>query len=279
MTVLYSHSRLSTFEKCRKQFEFRYVLRIPQRTEGIEAFVGKRVHEVLERLYTFVARSQVPSLRRVVERYHALFDEAFDPDRVVVVKEGLDVDHYRHLGVRCLENHYRSHYPFDADETLGLEQRVAFRLDPDGRYGIQGFVDRVVRAPDGAVEIQDYKTGEYIPSQRRLDTDRQLALYQIGIAEKLDDPAPMRLVWHYLARGRRCVSTRTPEQLAALRAETLALIERIEAEDEYPPTRTNLCAWCSYKPICPAWGASEEDALAAAAPGPAPADDEQLPLL
>ena len=74
MTTLYSHSRLSTFETCRKKFHFRYVLQIPQKTEGIEAFVGKRVHEVLERLYTFVARQQVPSLRRVIDRYQALFD-------------------------------------------------------------------------------------------------------------------------------------------------------------------------------------------------------------
>ena len=53
---IYSHSRLSSFEDCPRKFHYRYVLKIPQETEGIEAFVGKRVHEVLERLYEFVGR-------------------------------------------------------------------------------------------------------------------------------------------------------------------------------------------------------------------------------
>ena len=42
MPTIYSHSRLSSFENCRKQFHFRYILQIPAETEGIEAFLGKR---------------------------------------------------------------------------------------------------------------------------------------------------------------------------------------------------------------------------------------------
>jgi putative RecB family exonuclease len=259
MTTLYSHSRLSTFETCRKKFHFRYVLQIPQETEGIEAYVGKRVHEVLERLYTFVAREQVPSLRRVVERYHALFDECFDADRIVIVKEGLDVDHYRALGERCLEYYYRTHYPFEADETLAVEEHVSFPLDAEGRYGIQGFVDRISRARDGAIEIRDFKTGQYVPSQKKLDADRQLALYQIGIGDRFGEDADVRLVWHYLARGQTRTSTRTSDQLKTLRTHTLRLVEQAEAEQAFPAKKNNLCAWCEYKPLCPAWGAAPAD--------------------
>jgi len=276
--TLYSHSRLSTFEKCKKQFQLRYVLQVPQDTEGIEAFVGKRVHEVLERLYGFVARQQVPSLRRVIDRYHALFDEEFDADRVVVVKEGLDADHYRALGVRCLENFYGDHYPFDQDETLGLEDRVVFKLDPAGRYKVQGIIDRIVRARDGAIEIQDYKTGEYVPGQKKLDEDRQLALYQIGVAERFGPDQEIRLVWHYLSRSKRCVSTRTPEQIEDLKRETVALIDRIESTVDYPPTRTNLCRWCSYQSLCPAFGAPESAAVDAARRAP-PLEDDRQPRL
>ena len=68
MTV-YSPSRLSTFDNCPKQFEFRYIQKIQRDTESIEAFVGKRVHEILERLYHHVARhSRPPSLRQVLDR-------------------------------------------------------------------------------------------------------------------------------------------------------------------------------------------------------------------
>lgn len=279
MTKLYSHSRLSTFETCPKKFELRYVLKVPEESEGIEAFVGKLVHEVLERLYVFVGREQVPSLRRVLERYQALFDESYDAERVVIVKEGLDVDHYRRLGERCIENHYGDHYPFDADETLGLEERIMFPLDDAGHYGIQGFVDRIVRASDGAVEIHDYKTGEYIPSQKKLDDDRQLALYQIGIGSRYGVDRPVRLVWKYLSRPITRVSTRTAEQLAVLKRDTLAQIEKIEAADRYPARKNNLCRWCSYKPLCPAWGAAEDAAEQAAARARSGVPSNQLPLL
>ena len=289
MTSLYSHSRLSSFENCKKQFHFRYVLRIPASSEGIEAFVGKRVHEVLERLYLFVGRSQVPSLDRVLQRYHSLWDEAWDAERVRIVKQGLSADHYREIGTLCLSGFYRRHYPFDGDETLGLEQRVVFDLDDARRYRIQGIVDRIVRSRDGAIEIHDYKTGSYVPSQKRLDEDRQLALYQPGLQQSYGPDQPMRLVWHYLARGQVRTSTRSPEQLAGLRSEVIELIDRIASEQEFPAERNRLCDWCEYKSICPAWndaptaewqrlalagGRSEVDAEAARR-----VDEEQLDLL
>ena len=61
---LYSHSRLSNFENCPKKFHYRYVLRIPSEFESIEGFVGKRVHEVLERLYLAVRKGSVPPLAK-----------------------------------------------------------------------------------------------------------------------------------------------------------------------------------------------------------------------
>ena len=51
----WSHSLLSMFENCPRQFHYRYVERRPAPFESIETFLGKRVHEVLERLYRFVA--------------------------------------------------------------------------------------------------------------------------------------------------------------------------------------------------------------------------------
>ena len=69
MSTIYSHSRLSSFENCPKKFEFRYILNVEAETEGIEAFVGKRVHEILERLYLFVEDGKVPSLEKVIARY------------------------------------------------------------------------------------------------------------------------------------------------------------------------------------------------------------------
>ncbi len=289
MPPLFSHSRLSSFENCPKQFHFRYVLEIPQTSEGIEAFVGKRVHEILERLYAFVGRGRLPSLEQVLARYQALWDEHFDAERTRIVKAGYSVDYYRDLGARCLDGFYRRHYPFDHDESLGLEKRVVFSLDEAGQYRFQGIIDRVVRARDGAIEIQDYKTGAYVPSQKKLDEDRQLALYQIGIAREYGPDQPVRLVWHYLQKGQVRTSTRSQDQLAALRRDTMALIDRIADEQAWEPTPTRLCGWCEYRAMCPAFASPEEadraltDALKAgpireAAPDGPPSSEVAQPL-
>jgi putative RecB family exonuclease len=247
---IYSHSRLATFEDCAKRFEYRYVLKIPSDTEGIEAFVGKRVHEVLERLYKAAERGHVPSLEKVVYRYNRLFEENYNADRVRIVREGTPLEFYRQLGEHCLTAYYRRHYPFDGDETLGIEQRVTFALDEKREYRFQGIIDRIVRARDGVIEIHDYKTGKRVPTQKQLDEDRQLALYQIGLADRYPEQ-PMRLVWHYLQQDRKLTSTRTPEQLRYLSEDTMSVVDRINDETEFKPTRSALCDWCEYNDRCP----------------------------
>jgi putative RecB family exonuclease len=249
---VYSHSRLSCFEQCPQRFRYRYLDQVPVETESIEAFLGKRVHEVLERLNRFVGLGRVPSLSRVIERFRTEWASAFDGERVRIVRDGIPPEAYRENGERCLANHYRRHYPFDREETLGIEEPVSFSLDEAGSYRMRGVVDRIARAPDGAIEIHDYKTGRWVPSQKELDEDRQLALYQIGAARRFRGRGEVRLVWHYLQRNQVRVSTRTPEQLSELRENTILLIDRIEGEERFEPRPSPLCAWCEYQPICPA---------------------------
>jgi putative RecB family exonuclease len=277
VSEVYSHSRLSSFENCPRKFQYRYVLRIPVDTEGVEAFVGKRVHEVLERLYRFTATGRVPSLARVLERFQLWWDEHFDATRVRIVRDGMDAEHYRRAGERCLTNYYRRNYPFEGEETLALEERVHFSLDPAGRYRIQGFIDRLVRARDGTIEIHDYKTSARVPRQVILDRDRQLALYQIGLAERFGEDQPMRLVWHYVATDQVRVSQRSPEQLDSLRSDTAALIDRIRAETEFAPRTGPLCRWCEYNDICPASPVRRRTALGEPGQPPPPGVPEETP--
>ncbi len=264
----YSHSRLACFEKCPRQFRFRYIDKLPVETESVEAFVGKRVHEVLERLYRFVSQGRVPSLAKVIRRFGQLWDDHFDRERIRIVRAENDADHYRQLGELCLANHYRRSYPFDAEETLGLEEHVSFSLDGDGRYRMQGFIDRVCRAVDGTVEIHDFKTGRWVPKQETLDRDRQLALYQLGVADRYARGGPVRLVWHYLQRNQVRVSSRTDEQLAALRGETIELIDTIEAEREFTAQPSTLCQWCEFRDRCAEGSAFLGTDLADSAPDP-----------
>ncbi len=55
------------------------------------------------------------------------------------------------------------------------------RLDEEGEYKVGGAIDRLDEDDEGIYEIHDYKTSETLSEQKKLDDDRQLGLYQIGV--------------------------------------------------------------------------------------------------
>ena len=52
MPLRFSHSRLAAFENCPRQYQYRYIDRLPRLGPGIEAFMGICVHAALEYLYS-----------------------------------------------------------------------------------------------------------------------------------------------------------------------------------------------------------------------------------
>ena len=134
---------------------------------------------------------------------------------------------------------------------LGLEKEIFVDLKGDGKYKLRGFIDRLVQLEDGTYEIHDYKTSGSIPSQKYLDEDRQLALYQIAIENTWNDVKHTRLVWHYVAFDKEMSSQRTKGQLEELKKNTVTLIDQIESTKEFLPTESGLCDWCAYPDLCP----------------------------
>lgn len=245
---VYSHSRLKSFEQCPLQYRFRYLDRIPAEVENVEAFTGKVVHATLE---AFFRDGETGDLASALDRFEQFWRERWSP-RVRVVKSGVTAEDYRAIGRRCVENFFRMEGPPAPGETRGVEERITVRLDPEGRYRMQGFIDRLAQAPDGTWEIHDYKTGSSVPGQAELDADRQLALYQLGLEERIGGAAPVRLVWHYLYFGRRLESARSAAQLESLRGDLITRIRTVEARREFPARVSSLCRWCEYEEICPA---------------------------
>jgi putative RecB family exonuclease len=274
----YSHSRLSAFEDCPRKFRYRYVDEIRVDSEGVEAFMGKRVHEILERLYHHLGRfGKPPSLAQVLERFRRDWAQAWH-EKITIVRAENPPEFYRERGARCLENFYRAHYPFSEGETLGIEQPIKLCLDGDGRYLARGVIDRVTRRRDGVFEIHDYKTSGYLPPQSRIDDDRQLALYQIGIEQTYAEAHEVELVWHYLVFNRTLRSRRSAEALVELRASTVRLIDVIEAEREFAPKPGPLCRWCEYAELCPEAPAEARE-IARSRPGAAAVEPTLSPAL
>jgi len=247
---VYSHSRLDTYRQCPLRFKLRYIDRIKRDAETIEAFLGTAVHETLQKCYEDIRRGKLDRPDELLDFYRDTWQGKWH-DEIAIPRPDMAAEHYQKLGEKMLLGYCRRFAPFDADITVATEMMLNFPLDGEGKYRMMGYIDRLVRAPDGAWEIHDYKTGAHLPAQAEADSDRQLALYQIGIKQKWPDIEKVRLIWHYLAFEKDIVSTRTEADLSKLTAETTALIDEIEQATEFPPNDTNLCGWCEYPDLCP----------------------------
>lgn len=246
----YSYTRLTTYENCPRQYRLRYIDRIrpPEAEEGIEAFLGKRVHETLEKLHKELILTKLNSIETLLDYYSAQWDRNWH-DSIMIVKRGYAPDHYRNSGTEAIANYYRRHYPFDQSRTLDTERLISFKIDD---YAIRGYIDRLGYRKEGTYEIHDYKTSGFLPSQNQIDSDRQLALYHIGIKEQFKNAENVELVWHYLLFDREFRSTRTDSQLADLKKEVVSLIKKIEEEAKFEPVESGLCDWCEFPDYCPA---------------------------
>jgi len=248
---VYSHSRIGTFENCPQQYKLKYIDRIqpPEGKTGVEAFLGSRVHEVLEKLYKELILAKLNPLEDLLAFYEAQWDRNWSDDTVAIVKKTFTQEHYRQAGRNAITAYYERHHPFNQSKTISTEAFINFKV---GEYTLQGFIDRLCHNGRGGYEIHDYKTSGSLPGQDKFDSDRQLALYQIGIQDKFRDVKDVKLVWHYLLFDKQIVSTRTPAQLKDLRKEVVSLIKTIEKETRFEPRESALCDWCDFPEYCPA---------------------------
>lgn len=251
----YSHSRLSTFENCPLRFKWEYVeppLGI-EKTEGIEAFMGSRVHEALHKLYKDLRYTKMNSLEDIIAYYNREWKRHWS-DKVEIVRAEYSPENFRKIGENCLTEYYERYKPFDQGKTVGLEKKVSIKLDKSGKYKLIGFIDRLTLVSENVFEIHDYKTSATLPEQEERDLDRQLALYQIAVEQKWKGVERVDLVWHYLAFNKEMRSKRTKEHIEKLKEETIKLIDKAEAAikaDDFSPKESALCDWCQFYDMCP----------------------------
>jgi len=102
----YSHSRISCFENCPKQYYYRYIEKPDiEITQGIEAFMGLRVHDALEKHYNDLKMTKLNSLNDLLKFYEGEWKKNWT-DSIVIVKKGLTKKHYFDLGKKCITDYY-----------------------------------------------------------------------------------------------------------------------------------------------------------------------------
>ncbi len=251
--MLFSHSRISTFEQCPQKFKFQYIDKAEtEEMEGVEAFLGSRVHEALEKLYKDLKFQKILALSALIRHYRDQWKKNWH-DNVQIVRKEYSERNYKAMGEKFITNYYNRYKPFSNDVTIALEQRILVEIQG---YKVQGFIDRLSFS-NGTYQIHDYKTSASLPEQSKLDIDRQLALYAIAVKQMFRDASKIDLVWHFLAFNKEMHSARTEKQLQELENDIVKSITAIEVaydKEKFPARESVLCDWCEFRPICSKWG-------------------------
>ena len=247
----YSHSRLGTFQQCRYKYKLQYIDKIKVKTQTtIEAFMGNRVHEALEKLYKGLKYRKLDSKEYLISFFEDSWEKTWNED-ILIAKKEYSKENYRDMGRKFISDYYDHYKPFDSLKTLGLETKDRLELENGNQYHVR--IDRLACDSDGNYYVCDYKTNNKLKAQGELDEDRQLAMYSLWVKKNFKDCRNVKLAWYFLAFDREMVSERSDAQLQQLKLDTESLIKEVESCVDFPTNVTALCDWCVFKPMCPAW--------------------------
>jgi superfamily I DNA/RNA helicase/RecB family exonuclease len=250
-TLRLSFSRLERLENCELQFVLGEELGLSRRG-GYQAWVGKLVHELVERC----EKGQIErSLDALVAALEERWQDAPFPSKAVS-------DAFKRVAVEwMLPNWFTSFGSLPAADD-GTE--VGFEFEFEGAT-ITGKIDRI-GPHDRGFRITDFKTGNPDKAPKAGES-LQLGIYYLGVllSPGLERYRPVRAVDLSFLRGHwkthEIVTLAWPvsptgeeEYQARVRERLSGLIRRIRELDEariYRPDPAADCYFCDFKPLCP----------------------------
>ncbi len=211
---------------------------------------GILIHAVLEHLFDLPAHERTPQVAHdlVSPTLAALFGD--DPTFPALFPAEDDRRAWE-ASVHALIDSY-----FVTENPTRLEPFVREQLmetEVGDGIAIRGYIDRVDRAPNGALRVVDYKTGKSPKPQYQDDKLRQMRFYSLLLsASGYPMPACTRLI--FLADGRILdwqPDDQTMRAFVNQVSDTVDDIERALDTGTFRTIRQPLCRWCGVQQYCP----------------------------
>jgi ATP-dependent exoDNAse (exonuclease V) beta subunit len=246
-----SYSGLQTYETCPRRYYYGNVLRLPDDRTSAHALRGNILHNVIQWMNLQRSDRQFPEWADLQARLDAAWPAGgFDSPA-----QERQVRHYCEQVLR----RYHAYEQQQEREILGVELSLDARI---GGHSVTGRIDCVSRAPDGTVEIIDFKSGKNLPTKRQQKL--QLGMYQLAYTQRNPGEFPRAVVCllgNKEDRGATFVNgfdaskqVRSldfdQDTLDEVRGEVLEVAGRI-LRNEFPTvTDSSTCLGCAYRNVC-----------------------------
>ncbi len=259
-----SYSKLGTYRRCPKQYEYASVMKIPRAISAGESF-GSSIHNTLKRWgeLELSAQPQKPNAKKQLtlfldEPVHHDVAEPLTQETLLslwrrnFIAEGYEnraaMDEKFKAGEEALR-HFFAWWSEKKRDVVCVEQ--SFKLHVTGDIILNGRFDRIERGPKG-LAIIDFKTT--VPrAQENVDSDLQLSVYALAAIEEWNEPIESLTL---LCIGESGIveqrTTRSKTQLDQAKTTIAQLAEGIAAKDFTPKPTMEKCRYCPYRDICPA---------------------------
>ena len=219
-----SHSSLSTYAACPRRYAFRYVERLPGEVPHWWFTFGSAVHrafEAFDRARIRARRDGDAGTRVRRPRAGLRRGGRWPPAATPTRPPGTAPAASPSSGPTSSGPSRLDAEPVGVELGFGVDVPVG---DDEPPVRFVGYIDRIDRRSDGAIEVIDHKTGR-LRSQEDVDRDRQLTAYAFACARGgLRDPATgevlpaaARLGLHFAETGLMVWTTRSADGARGLR--------------------------------------------------------------
>ncbi len=203
----WSYSRLTTWEECPRQYQYRYVEgRQGSRPPSAAADRGTRIHKLAEDYLNGLIHIYPPELQKVSSHAMRLKTGKASPEGKVAVRKDWTLCDYE---------------------------------DPEAYF--RAIIDVLMRE-DHILHVQDWKTGQVYP-----DHKDQLKLYVAIASIKHPDAKEFHPAAIYIDQGHvdRHPPV-TADMVKPIRLLLEGRINNAESDDKFLPTPNSRCKWCDY---------------------------------
>ena len=249
ISTVYSYSKINLYGTCPEKYKITYIDKIRRPDESIEAFMGNRVHEVLEWVYKYRA-NKFTTFDKLTEKYDELWCSAWH-EKIFIADPRINTNHIYTMGLRCLGNFCSKYGPMFSDPVYATELKLEFEI---GNYKFRGVLDRVDEADKNNLVITDYKTGKKAKGSIAARSDLQLGLYYIAIKQNFENKDRIFTGWNFLRHSKEAYYEHTKESIVKVKKKIIKKVNLIEDHmdkgETFFPKESILCHWCYYWDKC-----------------------------